>query len=254
MLRELQIGDKLFADPGEAVVEAEPGAEWPEFISRLYRGDFEPNTREETEILTRLIGYITDLPDRDPRLIGLLQQLLPLRSRFPAILDPQGAEPIAGSERAAWATDANRRVWRGAVLSPKRALEFTHGSRVRRIAVSGAQSMWHSYLRDPTSTAYAYVITSPTVTYRSAGGPMISFTANPRVAHEFAARHSGRGDVPVIFGISRRDPDLIMNPDAMNALTGVYQEHETLLLRNQFRPEVVIFITPYSPKYIRSLV
>ena len=55
LLKEFEIGDKLFADIGN---NAGPHAAWKDLIKRLYAPDYEPNTEDEDKLLTLLSAYL----------------------------------------------------------------------------------------------------------------------------------------------------------------------------------------------------
>jgi hypothetical protein len=80
----LDVGDKLFADEGGVASLAK---RWKGFIDKLYAPDYEPNTEDEEKVLAALMGYFQTNKSGD--LGAYLKDLLPLKSKFPKILDPQ---------------------------------------------------------------------------------------------------------------------------------------------------------------------
>lgn len=256
ILLELDYGTKLFADD-KLDLQHPRAAAWDKFITRIYQPDFEPNTDAEQELLDQLAAYITS-GDRSAKLASAMQQLLPLRSRFPHILDPSaGLGRLNDPETPIpWAEPYPDLAWRGTWAPMQWASAVVaRGKRVRNISISDQYSLYHVMARTDEQVQ-ATVIEQPGVTYKSAGERMISFSDRASVALRFMRdrlsnfRFKG---VPVALGIAKTHPRLIMNPDAMNALgDNLYKESEMLLLTSTFTPDVVVFIDPYGPEYITS--
>jgi len=250
ILQELEYGKKLFAhDPEDQI--ADYPFEWDKFIEKLYSPDFEANTWAEDAILKALQAYTSGKQGRTDTLANMLRKLLPLKSKFPRILDPMGntTKPPSWKMNLDWAADYPDHAWRGTRVTPA----WAHGkladpSAYRTIAISQA---WTT-LDGPDDNLKAYIIDDGSVTYRSKGEAMISFSESPRTALNFAKKASGN-TLPVILGVSKRHPELIMNIDSMEALSE-YNEAEMFLLNSTFNPDVIVFLDPWSPEYISTLV
>jgi len=262
LLLELDYGDKLFAD--DLIDPKHPREKaWGRFIQQIYRPDFEPNTGAEQELLDQLQAYI-GVGHRNAKLASALQQLLPLRSRFPRILDPTAASITSDDETPMpWAEPYPDLAWRGTwAPMPWAAKVMAQSKHVHNVTVSDEYSLRHVMFRDGREVE-ATVFERPGVIYKSSGERMISFSDRPDVAFRFMRARakdiynpSKPSGVPVALGIAKTHPRLIMNPDAMNALGSDFAggESEMLLLTNAFTPDVVVFIDPYGLKYIDNYI
>ena len=109
----LDVGDKLWADEGGVAVLLK---RWKGFIEKLYAPDYEPNTEDEEKVLGLLMNYFRT--NKSSGLEIYLKDLLPLKSKFPQILDPRAQDYIpTSSEETEWVSNGGDYVWRGATMS-----------------------------------------------------------------------------------------------------------------------------------------
>jgi hypothetical protein len=81
----LDVGDKLFADN-----EVEIKQDFQKFIEKVYAPDFEPNTEDENELIATFREYFKS--NKSGGLGIYLKDLVPLKSKFPKILDPRAQD------------------------------------------------------------------------------------------------------------------------------------------------------------------
>ena len=98
---KLNVGDKLWADEGGVASLAK---RWKGFIDKLYAPDYEPNTDDEEKVLELLMNYFRT--NKSGELGAYLKDLLPLKSKFPQILDPRSQDYVpAASEDTEWVSN-----------------------------------------------------------------------------------------------------------------------------------------------------
>ena len=218
---DLNVGDKLFA--GEYGVESSR-RQWLQFIKKLYAPDYEPNTEDEEKVLELLINYFNY--NTSGELGAYLKDLLPLKSKFPKILDPQAQGYIpASSEETEWVSNGGDYVWRGATMPLDQAKKL----------IRNAVYTHPAFLKER-----GFIINQPSITYTSRGKDkgFTSFSSDLSGAIQFKGKMLTDA-VSVIYGVKKSNPNLIMNPDASNSISR-FMENETLYVGNNVKPDVVI--------------
>ena len=178
----LNVGDKLFA--GEYGVESSR-RQWLQFINKLYAPDYEPNTEDEEKVLELLMNYFNY--DKSGELGAYLKDLLPLKSKFPKILDPQAQGYIpASSEETEWVSNGGDYVWRGATMPLDQAKKL----------IRNAVYTHPAFLKER-----GFIINQPSITYTSRGeSGFTSFSSDLKGAIQFKGK-MGSDAVSVIYGV-----------------------------------------------------
>ena len=214
----LDVGDKLWAD-----VDGGGKKSWNDFISKLYAPDFEPNTEDEEKVLGLLMNYFRT--NKSSGLEIYLKDLLPLKSKFPKILDPQAQDYIpAASEETEWVSNGGDYVWRGATMPLNQAQKLIRDAEYKHTRMFSDRG---------------FVINQPNITYVSRGERgFTSFSSDLRGAIQFKGK-MGSDAVSVIYGVKKSNPNLVMNPDASDSIS-MFKENETLYVGDNVQPDVVI--------------
>ena len=95
---EANVGDKLFADPDAAyALRNDDGVnrEFYKWVERVYGPDFEPNTKEENDMLFALGKYFGQATYAK-ELGKYIDDLKALKAKFPSMLDPKNAKQLGG--------------------------------------------------------------------------------------------------------------------------------------------------------------
>jgi hypothetical protein len=144
----LDVGNKLFADN-----EVEIKQDFQKFIEKVYAPDFEPNTEDENELINTLKGYFKS---GESGILGVwLKELVPLKSKFPKILDPRSQDYIpAASEETEWVSNGGDYAWRGATMPLDQAQKLIRDAR---------------YQHSPMFKERGFIINQPNITYISRG-------------------------------------------------------------------------------------
>ena len=233
LLKEFEIGDKLFADIGN---NAGPHAAWKDLIKRLYAPDYEPNTEDEDKLLTLLSAYL-DNPDAGDFGNALdLKALLSLKKKFPKILDP--SVPTTARELAGGGSNEvagyDKHVWRGATMKL---------STLQKLLPKGE---WFGSPAHDWSAGFV----NPGITYKSRGSyGFTSFSQSAAQASVFKGKYDEQR-VSVIIGIKNTHPKLLFTPGFMNALSR-YAEYETLFVGKAVKPDIIII---NDPRIIQQMI
>ena len=217
----LNVGDKLFAGEDGVVGFRK---QWKQFINKLYAPDYEPNTEDEEKVLELLMNYFNY--NKSGELGAYLKDLLPLKSKFPQILDPQAQGYIpASSEETEWVSNGGDYVWRGATMPLNQAQKL----------IQDAVYTHPAFLKER-----GFIINQPSTTYTSRGKDkgFTSFSSDLSGAIQFKGK-MGSDSVSVIYGVKKSNPNLVMNPDASNSISR-FMENETLYVGDNVKPDVVI--------------
>ena len=222
-INEIETGKVLFGEP--------KGSEWdPRFTDRwnALKIPFEPNTMDEKQLLDLLRAWITK-EDRNPKLGALLKELLPLKKKFPVVLDPiKGRDVYDGTS-----------FYRGTLIPIKDVLNLKG---------------W--FKNNSVDFDYGAIETNAPYTWTSITNKgFTSLTPAAEVADGFAADYmnkngmkwadiinrleSGSGMIPVIIRIEDTHPNAIMNPKIMNEIGGL-GEYEVLLVGTKTKVKSVI--------------
>ena len=216
----LDVGDKLWADGGGVAVLLK---RWKGFIEKLYAPDYEPNTEDEEKVLGLLMNYFRT--NKSGELGVYLKDLVPLKSKFPQILDPraQGYIP-ASSEETEWVSNGGDYAWRGATMPLNQAQKLIRDAEYKHTRMFSDRG---------------FVINQPNITYVSRGERgFTSFSSDLRGAIQFKGK-MGSDAVSVIYGVKKSNPNLVMNPDASDSIS-MFKENETLYVGDNVQPDVVI--------------
>ena len=216
----LDVGDKLWADEGGVAVLLK---RWKGFIEKLYAPDYEPNTEDEEKVLGLLMNYFRT--NKSGELGVYLKDLVPLKSKFPQILDPraQGYIP-ASSEETEWVSNGGDYAWRGATMPLSQAQKLIRDAEYKHTRMFSDRG---------------FVINQPNITYVSRGERgFTSFSSDLRGAIQFKGK-MGTDAVSVIYGVKKSNPNLVMNPDASDSIS-MFKENETLYVGDNVQPDVVI--------------
>ena len=216
----LDVGDKLWADEGGVAVLLK---RWKGFIEKLYAPDYEPNTEDEEKVLGLLMNYFRT--NKSGELGVYLKDLVPLKSKFPQILDPraQGYIP-ASSEETEWVSNGGDYAWRGATMPLSQAQKLIRDAEYKHTRMFSDRG---------------FVINQPNITYVSRGERgFTSFSSDLRGAIQFKGK-MGSDAVSVIYGVKKSNPNLVMNPDASDSIS-MFKENETLYVGDNVQPDVVI--------------
>ena len=217
---KLNVGDKLWADESGVAALAK---RWKGFIDKLYAPDYEPNTDDEEKVLELLMNYFRT--NKSGELGAYLKDLLPLKSKFPQILDPQlqGYIPAA-SEDTEWVSNGGDYAWRGATMPLNQAQKLIRDAEYKHTRMFSDRG---------------FVINQPNITYVSRGERgFTSFSSDLRGALNFKGK-MGTDAVSVIYGVKKSNPNLVMNPDASDSIS-MFKENETLYVGDNVQPDVVI--------------
>ena len=216
----LDVGDKLWADEGGVAVLLK---RWKGFIEKLYAPDYEPNTEDEEKVLGLLMNYFRT--NKSSGLEIYLKDLLPLKSKFPKILDPQAQDYIpAASEETEWVSNGGDYAWRGATMPLSQAQKLIRDAEYKHTRMFSDRG---------------FVINQPNITYVSRGERgFTSFSSDLRGAIQFKGK-MGSDAVSVIYGVKKSNPNLVMNPDASDSIS-MFKENETLYVGDNVQPDVVI--------------
>lgn len=216
----LNVGDKLFAGEDGVVGFRK---QWKQFINKLYAPDYEPNTEDEEKVLELLMNYFNY--NKSGELGVYLKDLLPLKSKFPQILDPQAQGYIpASSEETEWVSNGGDYAWRGATMPLNQAQKLIRDAEYKHTRMFSDRG---------------FVINQPNITYVSRGERgFTSFSSDLKGATQFKGK-MGSDAVSVIYGVKKSNPNLVMNPDASNSISR-FMENETLYVGDNVKPDVVI--------------
>jgi hypothetical protein len=223
LLNELQIGKVLFGEP--------KGSEWdPRFTDRWKELNipYEPNTYDEKQLLDLLRDWITK-ESKNPKLAEFLRELLPLKKKFPKILDPtQGRKVYDGTSFYRGTLIPLKDVLNLDGWKPLNSVDFEYGA-----IESKSPYTWESMSQKG--------FTSLTPLSETADGFASDYMRNFGISFKGIADRikDGVGMIPVIIKIQDTHPDLLMNPQVMNEIGGL-GEYEVLLIGGQTKVESVI--------------
>ena len=234
LIKEFEAGDKLFADRGN---NAGSTTNWKNWIEKMYAPDYEPNTEDEDKLLTLLSAYLENPDSGDFGSALNLKDLLPLKKKFPKVLDP--SVPSTARERAGGgSTDLagyNDHVWRGATMKL---------STLQKLLPKGE---WFGSPSHDWSAGFV----NPGITYKSRGSyGFTSFSQSSAQASTFKGKYDEQR-VSVIIGIKNTHPKLLFTPGFMNALSR-YAEYETLFVGKAVKPDIIIINDPRILKQMEA--
>lgn len=237
ILEELEIGKVLFGDP--------------DWLSRPDRWKdlkipYEPNTDDEKHLIQLLKKWIMEPHKaKDPELGQKLKELLPLKSKFPRVLDPSKGRKIYEGTT----------LYRGTLLPLKDIMNMS--------------GVWEpnndvKYVGDAIANKSLYNWSA----VGSGEKGFTSFTPADGVAENFAATIAGEygvmqkdrdydrfvekmvnkeymGMIPVVLEIPDTYPTALFNPQLTVALTSWFSEYEVLVVGDSVKVSRVNIINWY---------
>lgn len=211
ILKELDFGKNLFADPTSPAVDDQGD------YKKLIRGKEEtPNTEEEEEVLRDIHRFTITQYDDIKSLQKNTQNLLKLKSKFPEMLDPKQGK------------DVGEYIWRGATL-PKDI-----------IAQLAPKMDKAGYIENINLK----------ITPRSKRG-IHSFSSSFFRATQFMDMQWNsihrKGRIPVVLGIKSNNPNFLFNPDFLENVSDYPNEREVLYIGDTF-PISIIYLEMDPPE------
>ncbi|MGA0303254.1 MAG: hypothetical protein ACO3K3_04275 [Schleiferiaceae bacterium] len=207
LLREVEYGQKLWADPAFA----SSSAEYRRFLDRIYKGELEKDTEQELAVFMALKKYL-QLNEKDRIDSKMIADLMALRYKFPGILDPESAEQRVDE------------VYRGMTVSIE-ALPglIERAARVSRVGTWIAGGEWIRLVAVDTD-----------IESRSEGG-FLSFATDLRSAAGFSGGRAPAGRWPVVTSTpyAKVAKAALWNPDWLT-MVGGYEESEIWLIGQRF--------------------
>lgn len=230
IIQELNIGQQLFADPTPEISLDINTPTYSDYLKRI-GVDEESNTPEENKIFDELATYLRyPNSSQGTQLVKYLKQLVPLKSKFPLILDPLQDREV----------DNDGYVYRGATVDTKDLVAL----------VKAAKLDWS---QEDVSDFASINTNGKNVSSRSTRG-FLSFTFKRRVGETFATSTSKRElsttnlaeRYPVVLKCKINDisDKLILTPSLLNAIQ--YIENETLYLDTQVPCDKILIAPPIA--------
>ena len=233
-INEIEYGNQLFGDTSGS--EFDISKAYARYL-KLIKGKQEKNTPDEEEIFKSIIGYIRDA-DYDKQIGDKLKKLLPLKKKFPLLLDPL-ADPFVEDFGF---------LWRGATMETSELVKY----------VENAGLDWSKENKD----WYVSVDINSTINSRSERGAL-SFTMNKSIASDFV--RSDKKTTLSINDLDKRYPiiiqakisaikdKLILAPSFLEAI-GEWFEVETLYLDSKIPCEKIIVPPPSFFSKLRNVL
>lgn len=217
-LKELDYGQNLFADPTVKQLFTQRGTTKfppPDQYQEFLHGDPEsPNTEEEMAVLTDIVNFTRENYNDIEDFKNNAQELLALKSKFPKMLDPKQGK------------NTGKLVYRGAT-----------------IPISVLQKL-ASKINPAIGEKGLYTIENPGIKVTPSSGRGIhSFSASLIQALDFMDVTAGKHNrpkfrIPVVFAIDSSEPNLLLNPDFLDALS-IFNEQEAMLIGDSFTPKEI---------------
>ena len=208
LLKEFEYGKQLFSDPkSKSIVDKEDFKD----AFKNFNIDFEPNTKDEDEFLKALRLYFGD--DINKKIdVGVLKNLLLLKSKFPNILDPRKSRYSS--------------AYRGTTMS----IDDILSAKIKRYNLN------------------TYIIASPNIKIQSAGNAgYLSFSNSYQQAVLFSKVNSkdvskliSNNKFPITTEIDLSNPKLLFNTE-FTKLFSEFDEEEFVLVDTNYKP-INIFI------------
>jgi len=218
LLEEIDFGTLLWADP----TTAESSSRYLRFLTKVYGRARENDTREEAELWRAIRGYLASLRKR-----GIddeaLNQLLTMKTKFPAQLDPQ--------------LKPDDRLYRGQTLS---IAELADWIETERYTLTPEGRNW-----------WKLSVNRLSVTSRSE--IFISMTKSLATASEFARTPKPSGRYPVIVSCRYKDVEsqALMNSEYLELL-GDFTEQEVWIVGNTMSASELYIISPWTDSIIHQ--
>ncbi|MGA1386052.1 MAG: hypothetical protein ACO306_04945 [Flavobacteriaceae bacterium] len=227
-VNEFDTGKVLMGDPdGDKTTYRYSQDEW-----KRLKLPFEPNTMDEKELLDLLREWIRS-ESKNPKLGKLLKQLMPLKKKFPQILDPtKGRDVYDGTF-----------FYRGTLVPVKEMLALKPW--FNNYDVSFAEGALESSAPYTWNSVNTKGFTSLTPSIETAQEFAIAYMEKAGMDYDrslIKRIEEGSGMIPIMVKIEDTNKDLIMNPNFLNTVGGL-MEYETFLIGNKVKVHSVII--PY---------
>lgn len=223
-LAEFETGSILLGDP-EGVDTKGNKSEW-----ETLGLPFEPNTMDEKQLLDLLRAWITK-EDKNPKLGKLLKELLPLKKKFPKILEPtQGRRSYEG-----------KHFYRGTMVPIREIIALSGWFKNNSVDFdNGAIETKSSYIWKSVNTkGFTSLTPSPETATQFAEEYALDHGFDPEYFVEKLANEDFTGMMPIVIKVKDTHPDTVMNPDFINTLTSL-REWETFLISGSTKVDAVI--------------
>ena len=220
LLQEFEYGELLWGDP------AAPSSkkQYQQYIDRVYKGATEPDSPKEAQLWLQLHNYLLQ-GEKDALDMDMVAQLLALKPKFPAILDP--------------GLTASDLVYRGMTMQVDELAELIQDPKIT--VTSAYQGDW--FRLDPITRH---------IKSRSKG--FVSVSLDWMVASWFTKSRSltGRWAITASIPYKEIQRSALMNPDFLTAVGG-YQEKEIWVLSQSIPVTVLHIDSPWRKGMIRSI-
>ena len=227
---DFNYGKVLFGDP--------EAAHDPERYKNLLKLPYEPNTMDEDELILMLRAWFST-EDPNPKLGKLLQKLLPLKKKFPKVLDP---------------TEGRRNMYDGN--------EFYRGTKIPLKDLLSLGGKWKRY--DGIGLTGSAIEKDVKFTWTAKGNKgFTSFTPSSETAQEFSEVESyyefeplkqypeyaivGKlqkndisGNIPVILKIKDTHPNALFNPEFTSSVSSFLTEYEIMVVGKKIQVAGII--------------
>jgi len=223
LLNELEVGDVLLGEPIGKKLQLPNASAWKELGI-----PYEPNTIDEKQLIDLLRNWIVK-EIKNPKLVEFLKQLLPLKSKFPKILDPaEGRELYTGTS-----------FYRGTLIPMKDVLKLSSWEFTTENSTNDAIQSKDPYTWTPASQKG---FTSVTPSIQVAGRFTIQYMTANNITFSDMLSHieDGSGMIPVIIEINDTHPNIIMNPKVMNLIGTDLYEDEVFMIVDHVKVKSVI--------------
>ena len=197
--------------------------------------EFEPNTADETQLIQLIKDWILKVT-ADPKMGHILKELLPLKKKFPKILEPsEGRSVYEGTS-----------LYRGTLIPFKEVLSL-NGKWKRNDTVDifgGSLNLSTSYNWESINRKGFTSFTPSIEIAATFAGSLSKENYNEIVASKMVVKRlldgSTDGMIPVIIKIKDTHPLAIMNPVFTQSIHEFMNEFEVFVVGNKIKVDEVI--------------
>lgn len=235
LLAEFEFGNIPFSDGNSKLINTSDRKDFKSFLKK-WSYELETNTADENLFLKKLITYINSIERfrGSQAFVDALKSLLPLKSKFPGILDPKTSNDHKGM------------VYRGTTIPIK-------------TLIKQKPNIKSNYIEFNTNTKL-----------KSKGNRnFLSFSVVQSIAEDFTSQfgtldqlmedYMEKGLVPAIIGLDISNPNLILNPDFLvlfNSYGSGSDEGETFYIGKSLTVNKILVpinnLSDYIVKYIND--
>lgn len=218
LLEDIDFGKLLWADPSTA----EHGARYLKFLTKVYGRARETDSREEADLWKAIRAYLASFSKRGID-DAALKQLLSMKTKFPAQLDPQLAQ--------------DDRLYRGQTLAVAELADWIENE---------------SYALVPEDRNW-WKLTVNRQPVQSRSDVFISMTKSLATASEFARTPKPAGRYPVIVSCRYKDVEsrALMNSEYLDML-GDFAEQEVWIVGNTMLASEIYIISPWTDSILHQ--